>query len=207
MRSSSRPEGLPMSASSSLGVGAVIFLAVLALTMFFTAVGKSEPQSLADRIAELVPRYGSKSVELVDAQEFGIAIDVACNHDRECAARLFTMAVKESALSLAVSRSEYRPHEGDSYIDKEGIRQHKAWGTWQAHKNRNNAEVWGSTDLLVQAKAARLMQLGALAECRAFRGVLPEVGMWRILSGRGCMAPYTGEDARMTMLARIRRAL
>ena len=201
------PEGLPMSASNRLGIGAVIGLAVVGLFMFFTAIGHTEPPSLADRIAAIVPRYGSRKVDLVDAQEFAQAVDTACKHERECAARLVTMAIAESALSAAVSRSEYKPHEGDSYIDRDGVRQHKAWGIWQGHKNARNADVWGSDDLQVQAQAARNMQLGALAECRKFRGVTPEVGMWRILSGRGCMLPFPGEEMRMALLAKIRRAL
>src|SRR6478735_1388524 len=179
-----------ISDSNRVGWMTLIALSTLALFMFFTAVARTEPLTLADRIALLVPRFGSKSAELVDAREFGVAVDEACKHDRECAARLVTMAIMESALSAAVSRSEYTDHQGDSFIDRDGVRQHRAWGTWQGHKNSRNADVWGDDDLLVQARAARAMQLGALAECRKFRGVVPEVGMWRILSGRGCMAVY-----------------
>jgi hypothetical protein len=162
---------------------------------------------LATHIAALVPRFGSRKVELVDAQAFGVAVDTACKHDRECAARLVTVAIAESGLGLAVSLSQYKPHQGDAYVDRNGVRVHRAWGTWQQHKSGHNADVWGSDDLLTQARAARTMQLGALADCRHSRGVLPEVGMWRVLSGRGCSYPYSGEDARMTLLAKIRRAL
>ncbi len=195
-----------------VGWATLAFLAALALAMFFSAaLARADeippPSALAARVAALVPRYGSRKVELVDAQAFGAAVDAACKHDRECAARLVTMAVLESGLSAAVARSEYKPHEGDAYTDRNGVRVHRAAGLWQAHKNRHNAETWGSKDLLVQAKDARSMQLGALAECRHSRGVLPEVGMWRVLSGRGCSYPYSGEDARMTLLEKIRRAL
>jgi hypothetical protein len=183
------------------------FLAALALAMAVTATVKADAPTLADRIAALVPRFGSRKVELVDAQEFAAAVDTACNHDRECAARLVAMAVAESGLSAAVARSEYLPHQGDAYTDKNGVRVHRAWGLFQAWKNSNNAHVWGDDNLLVQARAARSMQLGALAECRKFRGVDPEVGMWRVLSGRGCLLPYSGEEIRMGLLARVRRAL
>jgi hypothetical protein len=181
----------------------------IALAFSAAARGDSAPPQLplAARVAALVPRFGSRKVELVDAQAFGVAIETACNGDRECAAKLVTMAVAESGLSAAVSRSEYRPHEGDAYTNRDGVRVHRAWGTWQGHKNAHNAGVWGSDDLLVQARAARSMQLGALAECRKFRGVDPEVGMWRVLSGHGCLLPYSGEEIRMGLLARVRRAL
>ena len=179
----------------------------IATSCAFSRAAHSESPPLAARIAILVPRFAAKGVEAVDAEAFGAAVDTACKHDRECAARLVTMAIAESGLSAAVARSEYKPHEGDSFIDRNGVRQHRAWGTFQQHKSRNNADVWGSDDLLIQARSARSMQLGALAECRSFRGVLPEVGMWRILSGRGCAFPYSGEDARQQLLARVRRAL
>lgn len=184
----------------------------LATSCAFTLAARSEelpppPASpLATRIASLVPRFGSRKVELVDAQEFGSAVDTACKHDRECAARLVTMAIAESGLSAAVSRSDYKPHEGDAFVNRDGVRVHRAWGSWQVHKNAHNADVWGSDDLLVQARAARSMQLGALAECGKFRGVQPEVGMFRVLAGRGCMAPWPGEEMRMALLGRIRRA-
>jgi hypothetical protein len=165
------------------------------------------PTALVTRIAALVPRYGSRKVELVDAREFAAAVDTACNHDRECAARLVAMAVAESGLSAAVARSEYLPHQGDAYTDKNGVRVHRAWGLFQAWKNSNNAHVWGDDNLLVQARAARSMQLGALAECRKFRDTPPEVGMWRVLSGRGCRLAWPGEEMRVVLVAKIRRAL
>lgn len=192
-------------------IGWLVIAGCVAVSCAFSAAAHSEelppPSPLAARVAALVPRFGSRKVELVDAQAFGVAVATACNGDRECAAKLLTMAIAESGLSAAVSRSEYLPHQGDAYVNRDGVRVHRAWGTWQGHKNAHNAAVWGSDDLLVQARAARSMQLGALAECRKFRGVSPEVGMWRVLSGRGCLLPYSGEQMRMTLLARVRRAL
>lgn len=196
-----------MTASNRIGWLTLAFLAALALAMAVTATVKADAPTLADRIAALVPRYGSRKVELVDAQEFAAAVDTACNHDRECAARLVAMAVAESGLSAAVARSEYLPHQGDSFIDKDGVRQHLAWGSWQQHANRNNAHVWGDDNLLVQARAARSMQLGALAECRKYRDTPPDLGMWRVLSGRGCRLAWPGEEMRMVLVAKIRRAL
>jgi len=185
----------------------LVTIAALAGAMAVTALARGDAPTLADRVATLVPRYGSKSVPLVDAAEFGAAVDTACNHDRDCAARLVTMAVVESALSLSVSRSEFLPHQGDSYLDKDGTRQHRAWGTWELHKNAHNADVWGASDLLTQARAAKAAQVGALAECKAFREVPPEVGMWRILAGRGCTSMYSGAEKRMALLAQVRRRL
>lgn len=199
-------DGVPVRVSAD-GIGWALIAIGVATGVTFSCEARSDVPALADRVAALVPRFGSRSVELVDAQEFGVAVATACKQERECAARLTTMAIMESSLSAAVSRSEYSKHQGDAYVDRNGVRQHKAWGSFQQHKSLNNADVWGEDDLLVQARAARSMQLGALAECRKFRGVVPEVAMWRILSGRGCMAPYSGEDARMAMLARVRRAL
>jgi hypothetical protein len=189
---------------NKIGWVTIAFLALLALVC---SVARADYSRLAERIAELVPRLGTRGVELVEPVEFGNAIAVACNQDRECAARLLTMAVLESGLTAAVSRSEYRSHEGDAYTDRDGVRRHRAWGTYQLHQNRLNADVWGTEDALVQARAARVAQAGAVAECRGFRSVQPEVGMWRVLSGRGCLAPYSGEAARMALLARIRKAL
>lgn len=187
--------------------GSIVLLAALAMVFFFCAVAKGDAPTLADRIAVLVPRYASKKTEPVAATELASAIDSACKHDRECAARLLTMAVMESGLSAAVSRSEYTEHQGDAYTDRDGVRQHLAWGTFQQHKNARNAADWGNDDLTVQARHARAIQAGALAECRKFRGVDPEVAMWRILSGRGCMVKFSGEDARQVLLRKIRKAL
>jgi len=196
-----------MTVTEKAGWWVVVILVVIALSMAFSAVVSADVPTLADRVAALVPRFGSKKVELVDAQEFGGAVDTACKHDRECAARLVTQAIMESGLSAAVARSEYTEHQGDAYTDKNGVRLHRAWGLFQNWKNLHNADVWGSDDLLVQARAARAMQLGAIVECRAFREVQPEVGMWRILAGRGCTGMWDGAEKRMQLLARIRRAL
>ncbi|HYQ47090.1 MAG TPA: hypothetical protein VER11_34205 [Polyangiaceae bacterium] len=188
-------------------IGWLVIGGCVAIALAFSAAARGDTPPLTARIAALVPRYASKKVDPVDANEFAEAVDTACKHDRECVARLVTMAIAESGLSSAVARSEYLPHQGDAYVNRDGVRVHRAWGTWQQHKSLHNADVWGSDDLLTQARAARAMQLGALAECRKFRGVQPEVGMFRVLSGRGCMAPYSGEEMRMQLLARVRRAL
>lgn len=185
----------------------LLTLAVLALAMAFSAVAHGDTPTLADRVAALVPRYGSKKLELVDAADFGAAVDTACNHDRDCAARLVTMAVMESGLSAAVSRSEYTPHQGDAHTDRNGVRVHLAAGLWQLHKSRLNADTWNSPDLLVQARDARRMQLGALAECRAFREVPPEVGMFKVLAGRGCTGMWAGAEKRTDLLKKIRGRL
>lgn len=196
-----------MTPVTRVGWVTVFFLAALALTLALCSVARADESRLARRVAELVPRFGARGVELVEPAAFGNAVAEACNQDRECIARLFTMAVMESGLRATVARSEYADHEGDAYTDRLGVRQHKAWGTYQLHRSRLNAEVFGDDDLLVQARAARRAQAGAEAECRGFRSVQPELGMWRVLSGRGCLLPYSGEAARMTLLAKIRRAL
>jgi len=193
--------------SNRVGWVTLLFLAALGLGMALCSVARADYSRLAERVAELVPRFGARGIELVEPVEFGVAVANACNQERECVARLLTMAVMESGLSAAVSRSEYRDHEGDAYTDRQGVRRHKAWGLWQQHRSTRNADVWGEDDVLVQAKAARLAQAGAVRECRGFRSVLPEVGMWRVLAGRGCLAPYSGEAARMELLVKIRRAL
>ena len=196
-----------MSPSNRVGWVTLAFLFALGFTLALCSVARADYSRLAERVAELVPRFGARGIELVEPTEFGNAVAQACNQDRECAARLVTMAVMESGLGAALSRSEYKPYEGDAYLDRNGVRRHKAWGTYQLHQNRLNADVWGDDDALVQARSARLAQAGAVAECRGFRSVLPELGMWRVLSGRGCLLPYSGEAARMALLAKIRRAL
>ena len=196
-----------MSPANRVGWITLFALFALGLAMAFCSVARADYSRLAERVAELVPRFGARGIELVEPVEFGNAVAQACNQERECVARLLTMAVLESGLSAAVSRSEYRYHEGDAYTDRDGVRRHKAWGTYQLHRHRLNADVWGSEDALVQARAARLAQAGAASECRGFRSVPPELGMWRVLSGRGCLSPYSGEAARMALLARVRKAL
>lgn len=216
-----------MTAVNRIGWFLLLGLALLALTLALCSRARADSGSLpfpvaapssanatrlggerlTARVAALVPRFGNKGIELVDPGEFASAIVEACNRDVECIARLAAMAIKESGLSAAVARSEYRYHEGDAYTDRYGVRRHRAWGLFQMHRSRLNAEVWGNDDLRVQARTAQRMQAGALAECRAFRGVLPEIGMWRVLSGRGCAARYEGEEARMVMLGHVRRVL
>jgi len=195
-----------MNDSNRVGWLTLAFLFALGFVMAIAAIARADYSRLAERVTALVPRLGARGVVLVEPVEFGNALAQACNQERECVARLLTMAVMESGLSAAVARSEYTTHQGDAYTDRNGVRQHRAWGTYQQHKCRLNADVWGDDDPLVQARAARARQLGALAECRAFR-VVPEIGMWRLLSGRGCLHPYQGETARMELLAKIRRAL
>lgn len=196
-----------MSPSNRVGWITLAFLAALGFVLGVCSRAHADYSHLAERVTALVPRLGSRSAELVEPIESGNALAQACSQDRDCVARLLTMAVMESALSAAVARSEYKAHEGDAYTDRDGVRQHRAWGTYQQHRNQLNADVWGDPDPLVQARAARARQLGALAECRAFRSVDPEVGMWRVLAGRGCLSPYSGEGARVALLAKIRRLL
>lgn len=83
----------------------VAVVALAAAMLLTAALAHADAPTLADRVAHLVPGYGSKKVELVDAEEFGAAVDTACNHDRECAARLVTMGIVESALSLSLFRA------------------------------------------------------------------------------------------------------
>jgi hypothetical protein len=192
---------------SATTIGWLVIAGCVATSCAFSVAAHADAPTLESRVAALVPRFASKKAEPVDANNFASAIVTACKGERECVARLATMAIAESGLSAAVARSEYLPHQGDAYTNRDGVRVHRAWGTWQQHKSLHNVDVWGSDDLLTQARAARSMQLGALAECRKFRGVSPEVGMWRVLSGRGCLLPYSGEEMRMTLLARVRRAL
>lgn len=196
-----------MNSREKAGWYAVVFLAALSLSMALSAICRADAPTLADRVAALVPRFGSKKVELVDAQEFGAAVDTACKHERECAARLTAMAIAESGLSAAVSRSEYTPHQGDARVNSDGVRVHLAAGLWQLHRSRLNADTWDSHDLLVQARDARRMQLGALAECKGFREVQPEVGMFKVLAGKGCTGMWAGVEKRTTLLAQIRRRL
>lgn len=196
-----------MTSVNRIGWFVIAVLVSLAMWLGMCSVARADESRLGQRVAELVPRFGARGVELVEPGAFGNAVAEACGQERECVAKLLTMAVLESGLRASVARSEYAYHEGDAYTDRYGVRQHRAWGTYQLHRSRLNDEVWGDDDLLVQARAARRAQQGAELECRGFRSVAPELGMWRVLSGRGCLAPYSGEAARMTLLAKIRRAL
>jgi len=94
------------------------------------------------------------------------------------------------ALSARIARGEYRDFEGDSFRNRDGKVQHRAWGLWQAHRNRLNDAAWGSPDIGVQTQEAARALRRAFYTCNG--GSHPRADWVRSTltsySGRNCDA-------------------
>ncbi|MEO8902063.1 MAG: hypothetical protein ABI488_09355, partial [Polyangiaceae bacterium] len=125
------------------------------------------------------------------------------------AALILTVAAHESALSARIARGEYRDFEGDSFRNRDGKVQHRAWGLWQQHKNRLNADAWGSPDINVQTQEAARALRRAFYQCNG--GSHPP-GDWvrttlTAYAGRACDASWTGIEKRMSTYQQVLHAL
>lgn len=132
----------------------------------------------------------------MNARELAEAI-ASATQSPQWAAFLLTTAHHESALSARISRSEYRPREGDSG---------RAWGLFQNWKSTSNADVWGSPDIATQVKAASHLSRQYFNMCRG-SGVPFPLSTFRALGGHGCSLPLKGEEQRMATYARVLRRL
>src|SRR6187402_87857 len=162
--------------------------AAFAIGLWFTSFAGAAAPSLMERLIAVQAPLQSKIDEPVDARELATAIASVPKITREWAALILTVAAHESALSARIQRGEYKPHEGDSFRNREGKLQHRAWGLWQAHRNRLNDTVWGSADLQVQTEEAARALRRAFYQCNG--GQRPHTGWVRstlnAYSGRRC---------------------
>jgi len=173
--------------------------AAFAIGLWFTSFAGAAAPTLIERLVKAQGPLQSKQDEPVDAHDLAVAIAAVPKITREWAALILTVAGHESALSARIARGEYKDYEGDSFRNREGKLQHRAWGLWQAHRNRLNDTVWGSTDVSVQtAEAARALRR-AFYQCNG--GGRPHADWVRstlnAYSGRRCDATWPGLTKRL----------
>ncbi len=183
--------------------------ATFAIALWFTSVAGAEAPSLLERLVVAQKPLQSKQDEPVDPQELASAIVSVPKISREWAALILTVAAHESALSARIARGEYKDYEGDSFKTREGIVQHRAWGLWQAHKNRLNEANWGSPDLTVQTTEAARALRRAFYQCNSGGRVHSDWVRSTLssYSGRRCDAEWPGLDKRVATYQRVLRAL
>jgi hypothetical protein len=183
--------------------------ASFAIGLWFTSFAGAAAPSLMERLIAVQAPLQSKRDEPVDARELATAIAGVPKITREWAALILTVAAHESALSARIARGEYKDYEGDSFRNREGKLQHRAWGLWQAHKNRLNESAWGSPDIAVQTEeAARALRRafytcnsGGRARADWVRSTLNSY------SGRRCDASWPGLEKRLKTYQHVLHAL
>ena len=183
--------------------------AAFAIFLWFTSFAGAQAPSLIERLVTVQKPLQSKQDEPVDPRELAAAIAAVPKINREWAALILTVAAHESALSARIARGEYRDFEGDSFRNREGKVQHRAWGLWQAHRNKLNEAAWGSPDIAVQTEEASRALRRAFYQCNGggrshadwVRSTLSSY------SGRRCDADWPGLDKRLTTYQRVLRAL
>lgn len=183
--------------------------AAFAIVLWFTSFAGAEAPSLIERLVSAQSPLQSKKDDPVDPAELASAIAEIPKITREWAALILTVAHHESALSARIARGEYKEYEGDSFRNAEGKLEHRAWGLWQAHKNRLNEEVWGSPELAVQTQEAARALRRAFYTCN---GKGRSHGDWvrstlNAYSGRRCDATWPGLEKRLSTYQRVLRAL
>jgi hypothetical protein len=183
--------------------------AAFAIALWFTSFAGAEAPSLIERLVAAQKPLQSKQDEPVDPQQLATAIAAVPKISREWAALILTVAAHESALSARIARGEYRDFEGDSFRNREGKVQHRAWGLWQAHRNKLNDGAWGSPDIAVQTEEAARALRRAFYTCNG--GGHPHADWVRSTlssySGRRCDADWPGLDRRLATYQRVLRAL
>jgi hypothetical protein len=180
-----------------------------AVGLWFTSFAGASAPTLIERLVNAQTPLQSKLDEPVDARELATAIASVPKITREWAALILTVAGHESALSARIARGEYKDYEGDSYRNREGKVEHRAWGLWQAHRNRLNDASWGSPDINVQTEeAARALRRafytcngGGKAHSDWVRSTL------NAYSGRRCDATWPGLAKRLTTYQHVLQAL
>ena len=183
--------------------------AAFAIGLWFASFAGAAAPSLIERLIKAQAPLQSKLDEPVDARELATAISGVPKITREWAALILTVAGHESALSARIARGEYKDYEGDSFRNREGKVQHRAWGLWQAHRNRLNDGAWGSPDVGVQTEEAARALRRAFYQCNG--GGRPHADWVRSTlnsySGRRCDASWPGLEKRLATYQRVLRAL
>lgn len=183
--------------------------ATFAIALWFTSFAGAAAPSLIERLIKAQAPLASKKDEPVDPRVLAEAIAAVPKISREWAALILTVAANESALSSRIARGEYRDFEGDSFRSRDGKVQHRAWGLWQAHKNRLNEAAWGSPDINVQTEEAARALRRAFYQCNG--GGHPHTDWVRTTlsayAGRGCDASWPGLQKRMSTYQQVLHAL
>jgi hypothetical protein len=185
--------------------------ATFAIVLWFTSFAGATAPTLIERLVTAQAPLQSRSEEPVDPHALAEAIASVPKISREWAALILTVAAHESALSARISRDEYRDFEGDSFRSRDGKVQHRAWGLWQAHKNRLNDAAWGSPDLKVQTREAARALRRAFYTCNGAAHPHTDVDWVRSTlssySGRRCDAVWPGLDKRLATYERVLHSL
>lgn len=173
------------------------YCCLVALTL--CGVAHSSAPSLTDRLVAVQPSLAGKQDEPVDPLELAQAIVSVPRVSREWAALILTIAAHESALSARIAANKCRPQECDHG---------KAFGLYQQHKNKLNAEVWGSPDIRVQTTEAARALRSAFYTCN--HGALRPDWVARTVNayaGHSCDAVWPGLKMRLATFERVRRSL
>jgi hypothetical protein len=157
----------------------------------------AEPYSLADRLERAARGLPCPKEPQQDAHALAQAIAAASRGDRTLAAAMLTTGWAETALADRLRRNERRPRECDS---------RRAWGTFQRHKNQNNAELWGSVEIDVQATDAARALRSAYYTAKAAGAPFP-AGMFRLYAGRRHDVAIPREALRVSTFNSILRQL
>jgi hypothetical protein len=183
--------------------------AAFAIGLWFTSFAGAAAPSLMERLIVAQGPLQSKRDEPVDPRELATAIVGIPKITREWAALILTVAAHESRLSARIARGEYKDYEGDSFRTREGKVQHRAWGLWQAHKNRLNEASWGSPDISIQTiEAARALRRAFYTCNGKGRGHSDWVrSTLNSYSGRRCDATWPGLEPRLQTYQHVLRQL
>lgn len=183
--------------------------AMFAILLWVTSFAGAAAPSLIERLVSAQAPLQSKTDPPVDPEQLAEAIASVPKISREWAALLLTVAAHESALSARIARGDYRDFEGDSFRNREGKVEHRAWGLWQAHKNRLNDEAWGSPDINVQTQEAARALRRAFYTCNGGkRGHKDWVrSTLSSYAGRRCDASWPGLDKRLATYEHVVHAL
>ena len=146
------------------------------------------------------------SPDRVDPEAFTSAIETASKGNPDWAALLVTVAAHESTLSSRIAAGQCKPWECDSRRTRAGI-EFRAWGLFQEHRNLNNLDVWGSTDIAVQTASAYRLLRRSYWSCKRLSS-----GNWvaftiNAYAGKRCDAEWAGLDARLGTFRRVRARL
>lgn len=176
------------------GYIALITVFALAFAMLITcATVHANAPTLSERIVAVVPSIGSKREPTVDAGELAEAVIEVSKGNRQWAALLLTVAAHESALSARIAGGGCRIHECD---------QGRAAGLFQIHRNEQNVDTWGSTDLAVQTREASRMLRQAFYRCGALHEGW-QLQTLRAYAGKRCSEPLRGEGERVATYRKV----
>lgn len=169
------------------------FLAALGLAIGMLGIARGSAPGMRDNIIAVAPGLSSKAEPNVEPAELADAI-LSVTTSRQWAALLLAIGSHESAFRARIARSECRKSECDGG---------RAWGVWQIHKSSANADVWGSSELAIQAREASRIARAGFYMCRRSEVPFP-LSTFRAYAGRGCVTKVYTEE---TVVSTFRRLL